>query len=216
MADASCDWLENDWLNMTCPIIPAKPDRRNRRSPARLVPLAVGSRHTGQVFATREEPVTHWKFSARERTGLLLIAALLCPIAAPASEGSDDLLTLMTRLQTLGHKLQLSLDADNRPLAAFYAHELEEAAEAVAEIESYDGHPVGALTTAMLLPPIAALRERLLQARGGEASADETSAGEAFDRLVVACNACHAATGHAFIVIARNPSNPYAQSFTPP
>jgi hypothetical protein len=33
------------------------------------------------------------------------------------------------------------------------------------------------------------------------------------DRVIHSCNACHAATGHGYIVIERNPLNPYAQRF---
>jgi hypothetical protein len=154
--------------------------------------------------------VSHWNVSAREGSLLLLVAALLLPAAAPASDGGDDLLSLMGRLQTLGHKLQLSLDSGNRPLAGFYAHELEEVAETVAGVERYDGQPVGALTRTMLLPQIAAVNASLREAAAGVEPAIR-----AFERLVAHCNACHAATGHAFIVIERNPANPYAQSFAP-
>jgi hypothetical protein len=140
------------------------------------------------------------------------LPAMLFPATAPASEGVDDLLGLMTRLQTLSHKLQLSLEAGNRPLAAFYAHELEEVAEAVAEVTEYDGYPVGALTRGMLLPQIEAVAGPLADdgAAGGLEAADQ-----AYDGLLLQCNACHEATGHPFVVIERNPANPYAQSFAP-
>ncbi|MFU8817998.1 MAG: hypothetical protein ACNA7W_21830 [Pseudomonadales bacterium] len=138
-----------------------------------------------------------------------LLAGLLT-ISLTASANDDDLLMLMGTLQTLTHKLQLSLDADNGPLAGFYVHELEEVGEAVVAVESYHGHPIGALAGAMLMPQIAAVDASL---EGAEA--DLTATRQAFEQLVVNCNACHAATGHGFIVIERNDANPYLQSFAP-
>jgi hypothetical protein len=144
------------------------------------------------------------------RIVLPLVTALLA--AAPARGDDDgDLLTLMSTLQTLSHKLQLSLDAENVPLAAFYAHELEETAEAIEAVETYDGHPVGALTRGMLTPQIEAVN-RVLDDQAAERLAQ---AHRVFDAMIEQCNACHVATGHGFIVIARNPANPYAQSFAP-
>lgn len=147
------------------------------------------------------------------RPTMLLLAALLwLPWTAAASDddGDGDLLTLMSTLQTLTHKLQLSLDADNLPLAAFYAHEVEEVGESVAAVESYDGHPVGALAGSMLLAPIATVEASLTSP---QPNLDD--ARRAFAQLVASCNVCHAATDHAFIVIESNPANPYAQSFVP-
>jgi hypothetical protein len=142
--------------------------------------------------------------------GAPLVAALLA--AAPVRADDGDLLALMGVLQTLSHKLQLSLDADNVPLAAFYAHELEETAEAVEAMESYDDHPVGALTSGMLTPRIEAVNRVLREER---ASDRLPQAHHAFDAMIEQCNACHAITGHGVIVIERNPANPYAQSFAP-
>jgi hypothetical protein len=45
---------------------------------------------------------------------------------------------------------------------------------------------------------------------------DGTKFAAAFDKLTAACNACHQATKHEFIVIQRPTSSPYSnQSFTP-
>jgi hypothetical protein len=143
----------------------------------------------------------------------LLIAALAfaLPVApALADEGHVDLLGLMTTLQTLVHKTQLALDAGNLPLAGFYAHELDETAEALTEVAEYDDHPIGELTAAMLMPAIDALDEALNR---GDLPGVEVRANEGLDRVIHSCNACHGATEHGFIVIDRNPVNPYAQRF---
>jgi cytochrome c553 len=180
---------------------------RKRLAPS--TPVAMGCRRPtrliGRLAGRQAGPLAGRLIAA------LLIAAALFPIAAAASEGDDDLLMLMSTLQTLTHKLQLSLDAANLPLAAFYAHELEELGETVAGIASYDGHPIGALTTGMLLPQIEAVNASVRVAQGE----DVDSARAAFERMLGQCNACHAATGHGVIVIERNPANPYAQSFAP-
>jgi hypothetical protein len=138
-------------------------------------------------------------FSAR----LLAFSILLSPAAF-----ADELVELMGALQTHTHKLQLSLDHGNLPLAAFYAHEVEELVEEVGEVDEYDGYPVGQLATSMLTPVMGRLESAL---ENGNLDA----ANRELDALVNACNACHVATSHGFIVIARNSSNPYLQSFEP-
>jgi hypothetical protein len=149
--------------------------------------------------------------SRRLRRPLLAALVLVLP-AAPvaADEGHADLLGLMNALQTLLHKTQLSLLAGNLPLAAFYAHELEESAEVLAEVGEYDGHRIGELSHAMLMPAVDALDEAL---NGGDLPGVEVRADDGLERVIHSCNACHAATEHAFIVIGRNELNPYAQRF---
>lgn len=131
-------------------------------------------------------------------------------ISATTVVADDDLVGLMSALQTFTHKLQLSLDNDNTELAAFYAHEVEELIEEVGDVAEYDGHPVGQLATAMLDPALRRLGSALTQAGDIDAAARE------LDAFINACNACHVATDHAFIVIERNPANPYLQSFEAP
>lgn len=76
---------------------------------------------------------------------------LSLPLAALAN-GEAGLADLMAKMQLHSHKLQLSLDQGNLPLADFYAHELGEVIEDVQAIDDYDGKPIGTLTTSMLLP----------------------------------------------------------------
>ncbi len=154
----------------------------------------------------------HWIRSARLAPLLITTVLLSFTANARSDSGEVDLLTLMTTLQTMTHKTQLALDAGNAPLAAFYAHELEEAVEALIRVEQYDDHPIGSLATALLVPSINILATEL-RPRPGEAPLD--GAREALDVMMRQCNACHEATDHSFIVIERNPANPYAQSFAP-
>jgi hypothetical protein len=146
-----------------------------------------------------------------------ITASLVCLLAlaghpATTTADEDDLIGLMGALQKYTHKLQLSLDHGNRELAGFYIHEIEETLEEIGEIDEYDGHPVGRLSSSMMIPRIEAIDAAL------ENAADTgvlSAAGREFDRLVDACNACHTATGHGFIVIRRNSANPWLQSFEP-
>src|SRR6056297_3621081 len=96
------------------------------------------------------------------RTLTAAMAAAILAAALPANADESGLAVLMERIQTYAHKLQLSIEAGNAQLADFYLHELEETSEYVAEeIESYDGHAVGALMASMLLPALERLEEPL-------------------------------------------------------
>lgn len=144
----------------------------------------------------------------RMRNSLAKIGLALICLAPATSPAEGDLISLMSLLQTFTHKLQLALDHRNGELAGFYLHEIEETLEAVEEIAEYDGFPVGQLAGAMLGPAVS----RLEAALEGDGPADAT---REVDALISACNACHTATEHGFIVIRRTDVNPYAQSFEP-
>lgn len=138
------------------------------------------------------------------------LAALLGVLAIPAFAGEPGLAALMERMQAYTHKLQLSIEARNAPLAHFYLHELEETADDVAaNIEHYDDYPVGPLVTSMLLPQVEQLEEAV-------DAADWPATALHFTELVDACNACHLATGHGNIRIAPASGNPFAQDFAVP
>jgi hypothetical protein len=138
----------------------------------------------------------------------LILLPFLASIPASFAAEEVGLVELMSAMQTFAHKLQLSLDHGNQKLAAFYAHELEEVIEATTEVADYDGFPIGSLTGAMLLPAFEQV-EAALDAN------DMTAASSRFNGLVTACNACHLATEHGYIIIERNPLNPYLQNFEP-
>lgn len=147
------------------------------------------------------------------RPAMVFCACLLAggmAASGPAAAGSSDLAGLMNRMQTYAHKLQLSVAGRNTRLAHFYLHELEETSETVIEqIESYADQPVGSLVKHMLLPAIERVEATL--------EADDWSEAERrFGELLVACNACHRATGHGFIRIVPASGNPFAQDFSRP
>lgn len=129
--------------------------------------------------------------------------------SSSAEANGTGLATLMERMQTYTHKLQLSVEARNGPLADFYLHELEEIAEYVVEnVPAYREYPVGELTREMMLPSIERL-EDLVEA------ADWPATDAGFKAVLEACNACHVVTGHGFIRIAPARVNPFAQDFAP-
>jgi hypothetical protein len=136
------------------------------------------------------------------------LVAFMGLVAAPALGAPPGLAVLMERMQTYTHKLQLSIEARNAPLADFYLHELEETSEFVVEnIAHYGDHPVGPLVKEMLLPMIEALEDAV--------EAGEWEAGDArFTDLIRACNACHLVTGHGAVRIAPASGNPFAQDFS--
>jgi hypothetical protein len=144
----------------------------------------------------------------RSRSWRAAIAApLMVLLSAPALADDLGLVMLMERLQTYAHKLQLSVEARNAPLAGFYLHELEETVEVIAEnIPHYDEHPVGELARDMLLPTVERLEDSVDASEWVDTDAN-------FLDLVRACNACHLVTGHGFVRIAPATGNPYAQDF---
>lgn len=135
----------------------------------------------------------------------LLVATIL---SASAQAEDPAMLETMSRLQTLTHKLQLSLDQANQPLANFYVEELGGAVEDLSAIESYAGYPISDLTRTMLTPSYQLLAKAVAEGRGRSAS-------DKLERLIGACNSCHQVTEHGFIRIQPNRSNPYLQSFLP-
>lgn len=133
---------------------------------------------------------------------------------APASgerhDEEPELAAAMSQLQTFTHKLALSIEEQNAELAGFYLHEAEEtAAQIEQDIPDYEGHAIGPLVASMLMPQF----ERL---DGPLDSTDWAAAEDVLGHVVNACNACHEATEHGFIVIEhRRGVNPFMQSFTP-
>ena len=136
------------------------------------------------------------------------------PVRGQPSEDSGSpfagmpLLLLMHNMQYYVHKLGLAVDAGNRPLADFYAHEVEEIITAVGAIDRHEGVAIKPIFETALPPAFAAL-ERALD------TGDAAQLGAAYDRLLEGCNACHRGAGRPQIVIRRSHLNPYPQEFTP-
>ncbi len=131
-------------------------------------------------------------------------------VEAPAE---PELAALMAALQTLTHKLALSADSGNAPLAAFYVHEsLEQLKTIQREAPEYEKLTIAVLIERHALPAYDALAEAV---RATPAASREVLL-PAFDRVVAGCNECHGATQHGFIRITRGTEvNPFNQSFQP-
>ncbi len=104
----------------------------------------------------------------------------------------------------------MAAEADNWPLAAFYAHELEENAERLVDgghVE--DGVDLSAIAAEVALPRA----ERLLAAAEAR-DADGFQA--SFDSFIDGCNSCHKRSGHRYIAIQAPDADAYpSQDFAP-
>jgi hypothetical protein len=151
---------------------------------------------------------------------ILVVAANLCwtiaghaqqpPTATAAKPYVPSLADLMLLVQFRHAKLWFAGNAANWELANFAVHEMEEGFEDMAKLHpTYKDIPVGRMIEDTIKAPIEAV-ETAIKARDRAAFAD------AFDRLTAACNACHQASNHAFIVIQRPAASPFPnQTFAP-
>ncbi len=133
------------------------------------------------------------------------------PKADAHSESEYDLVGAMASLQRWTDKLGRAGAAENWPLADFYLHEMEEAAEELAEAGVvYHDQPVSQLTGVMLKPAVESLEEAV---KAQDAALFRTR----HTVLVQTCNACHTATGYGFIRITPPDLsiNPWNQNFSP-
>jgi hypothetical protein len=146
---------------------------------------------------------------------LIAIAALIVclPLAAqaqpkePFTPGLGEIMTL----QQMRHlKLWFAGQAANWPLAGYELDELKEGFEDIVKyFPTKDEVPTGTMATAIIDKEVAELAKAI------EAK-DRKQFAATFDRLTAACNACHQASKHEFIVVRRPAANPYAnQSFAP-
>ena len=130
--------------------------------------------------------------SSAERTeGLQAVEARLNERFSPG------LHTLMVELQHRHASLWFAGEAENWPLSDYFLHELEELVETIEEVHpEYDGIPVARLLGEMTAPALERLEEAV---DGGDGAAFQT----AFDQLTTGCNACHAASDRAALVVQR-------------
>lgn len=142
---------------------------------------------------------------AASLTALLLAGV---PLQSPRADDESGLVTWMGRLQYFTHKLGLAVDAQNRALQGYYAHEVEEVIEHIREIPEVDGVEIGALVEAKLVPAFDALE-------GAVEAGDQARTDGAYVDLIRACNACHKAASRPYIHIERRADNPYPQGFVP-
>ena len=134
------------------------------------------------------------------------IVLLIQPVCFVQADEEEELVQYMSSLQYFAHKTSLALESHNKPLAAFYTHELEEVIEELEKVDSYDGYPVGDLVESKLEPSFEDFEAALKSENWNKASLK-------FDSLIQACNACHKATDHGFIRVERPSVNPFMQSF---
>ena len=162
--------------------------------------------------ATRPEPKT----MTRQKT-LLLITTLAMLTGCKTTEAPNqtnpsskpvELAVLMKNIQYFTHKLGLTLQAQNRPLATFYAHELEEGLQDIYALERHDTLPIGQIAKKLMPQPLSVLAQTIKN--------QEQDPNEAFQKLLNACNQCHEATQHGFIRIIAPTNNPFNQSFEVP
>jgi hypothetical protein len=122
---------------------------------------------------------------------------------------TEELVPYMALMQHLSHKLGLSIQAKNSPLAAFYLEEIEENVALIQKkFPTYDKRAVGQLAGVMFVPAIAPLEKSIKASNWAMSNAGYT-------KLVESCNGCHAATEHAFVKITAPAANPFNQSFSP-
>ena len=124
---------------------------------------------------------------------------------APARE---ELVPHMEILQHLSHKLGLSVQAKNEPLASFYLEEIEKTVDIMRKrFPTYDNMEIGSLAGAMLVPSIDPL-EKSLKAKNW------VTANAGYTKLIDSCNDCHGATDHEYIQITAPTANPFNQTFS--
>jgi hypothetical protein len=147
---------------------------------------------------------------------LACIAAMaLGTLAAGAQQKQQkpyvpSLADLMLTLQLRHIKLWLSGSASNWELANFAVHEIEEGLETAAELHpTYKDSPISRMIEDTVKAPIEDI-EKAIKAQNRAAFVS------AYDKLTAACNACHQASNHAFIVIQRPATSPFPnQTFAP-
>jgi hypothetical protein len=149
------------------------------------------------------------------RTLAALAFALVFPLSAAQSEPKERFTPGLGEIMTLQQMRHLKLwyagQAGNWPLAEYELDELKEGFEDIVKYHpTHDDVPTGTMATAVVDGEVAALNKAI----GGAKDRKQFTAG--FDKLTAACNACHQAAKHAFIVVQRPTGNPYTnQAFAP-
>lgn len=134
---------------------------------------------------------------------VLLLAALAGCGHTTIAAGSHDtheveddveLATIMGEMQRHSMKLGYAINAQNQRLAEFYLHEVEETLEEIKAVREHDGLPIGHIAGVIVNPALPPLDNAI-------EAGDWTAANKAYQGLIEACNNCHTATQHEFIVI---------------
>ena len=158
----------------------------------------------------RSHTLVVFLFASLALNGVLWLASHGPRVGAALADtgGGDELSAYMSTLQHHAHKLGLSVQARNRPLAEFYLEEIGEEIEIIQKkFPAYDQLEIAELADAMLVPSVAPLAAAI-------AASDWPGATHAYDGLIDSCNDCHAATNHEFVRITTPTGNPFNQSFS--
>jgi hypothetical protein len=127
---------------------------------------------------------------------------------ADVTPASEELSMYMSQIQRHAHKLGLSVQAKNKPLAEFYLTELGETFEIVQKkFPQYEGYQIAALSKAMIDPAKPALAKAL-------GASDWPGATTAYGQYLTACNNCHVAVKHEFVKVVAPTGNPFNQTFS--
>jgi hypothetical protein len=136
-------------------------------------------------------------------------SASSAPIAAPEPEPAE-LGPMMSETQHNAQKLGYAIQGRNPPLARFYVDEVKEVIDEVHKtVPVKDKWPIAKLIELIATPAIASV-DRSLK------SGDWSRTDKAYADLIYACNRCHAATQHEFLVITVPAGEPpFNQRFKP-
>jgi hypothetical protein len=135
--------------------------------------------------------------------------------AKPGKSAKDDehgpeLAHYMSWLQRYAQKAGFAIRGKNKRLAYFYMHEMEETLEDVMKhFVVHDGKPIGKLAKVMLMPSLERLEKSLKAPK-----VPWKKAWNQYKAVINSCNACHTATGYAFLKM--TPANgpvPFNQVF---
>ncbi len=101
----------------------------------------------------------------------------------------------MGYMQRFSTKLYWAGSNENWELSEFYAHELEETIEEIAEVNVIDdGFEVSKMVTQMTMPAFEQVEKAIK-------NKDKSAFSSSFNMLIQSCNSCHAASKHEFIEI---------------
>jgi len=125
-----------------------------------------------------------------------------------AEDEHAELAPYMAHMQRFSMKLGYAVAEKNTKLANFYLHELEETAEEIEqEVPMHDKWPIAKLTKEIAEPAMEAL---VKEVKAGKWDA----AKRRYKALIVACNRCHMATEHDYLVITEAAGEPpFNQNF---
>ena len=142
-----------------------------------------------------------------------LALTLVCFVGCSSEHDREEKVELapfMSRLQLFSQKLGYSLKAENVELARFYLHELHEIVEEIEEkVPEHDGFAIAELVKATVDPSLKRLGQTLRKGTWQQRW-------HAYENTIATCNACHAATAHAFIHIrSAEGTPPFNQQFEP-